>query len=189
MKTLEYFAQEPFIEALKTFFDDLNIPLHHIGDEPVTATEILESKYKPNDAAHALIDEIYALGAVDDAAFERGSTPAELEEVRGKKTDYEGLLIFGVTLKPREKGLLPTRSQMAEIARAFNRAFNFTPIVVVFRYAGFIAFANCERSAYQQSWREGEKAGKVSLLRDIDCKSTASKSSTTTGKEYSASRR
>ena len=30
------------------------------------------------------------------------------------------------------------------------------------------AFANTERLKYKQEWREGEKAGKVSLLRDID---------------------
>jgi hypothetical protein len=42
---------------------------------------------------------------------------------------------------------------------------------VVFKYANenesFISFANTERIKYKQEWREGEKAGKVSLLRDI----------------------
>lgn len=44
-------------------------------------------------------------------------------------------------------------------------------MVVVFRYAGaggeYLAFANTERSKFKRD-REGEKAGKVTLLRDID---------------------
>jgi adenine-specific DNA-methyltransferase len=31
-----------------------------------------------------------------------------------------------------------------------------------------ISFANSERIKYKQEWREGEKIGKVSLLKDID---------------------
>lgn len=57
---------------------------------------------------------------------------------------------------------------MAEIARAFNREFYYTPVVIVFKYSKHIAFANTERLKYKQEWREGEKAGKVSLLRDIN---------------------
>jgi tRNA1(Val) A37 N6-methylase TrmN6 len=44
--------------------------------------------------------------------------------------------------------------------------------VLIFKYHDaeneYLALANTERLAYQQSWREGEKAGKVSLLRDIN---------------------
>ena len=73
----------------------------------------------------------------------------------------------GVTLGNRQNGLLPTRSQLAEISRAFNREFFYTPVVVVFRYDKYLAFANTERLKYKDN-REGEKAGKVTLLRDID---------------------
>src|SRR5690606_5070628 len=84
------------------------------------------------------------------------------------KSDYKGILIFGVTLKERPNGLLPTRSQLAEISRAFNREFYYTPVVIVFKYGNYLAFANTERLKYKQEWREGEKVGKVSLLKDID---------------------
>src|SRR5690606_8537356 len=84
------------------------------------------------------------------------------------KSDYDGILIFGVTLKNRPNGLLPTRSQLAEISRAFNREFYYTPVVIVFKYGNYLAFANTERLKYKQEWREGEKAGKVSLLKDIN---------------------
>ena len=75
-----------------------------------------------------------------------------------------------MTLNNRDGGLLPTRSQLAEISRALNREFCYTPVVVVFRYAGvdgeYLAFANTERSKFKRD-REGEKAGKVTLLRDV----------------------
>ena len=71
----------------------------------------------------------------------------------------------------RDNNLLPKRTQLADIARAFNREYHFTPVVVVFKYADdkeeYIAFANVERTKFKQEWREGEKAGKVALLRDI----------------------
>jgi len=109
------------------------------------------------------MEDVYSLGMVDDAAFE-GKKSINTDQI---KTDYDGLLLFGVTLKERGNGLLPTRSQLAEITRAFNREFHYTPVVVVFRYNKYIAFANTERQKYKQEWREGEKARKVSLLRDI----------------------
>jgi len=114
---------------------------------------------------------------VDDAAF-RGGKSLDISQI---KSDYDGIVIFVVTLKVREGGrdggLLPTRSQLAEISRAFNREFCYTPVVVVFRYAGadgeYLAFANTERSKFKRD-REGEKAGKVTLLRDIDINNTHS---------------
>jgi hypothetical protein len=64
--------------------------------------------------------------------------------------------------------MLPTRSQLAEITRSFNREFCYTPVVIVFKYEKYLAFANAERLEYKQEWREGEKAGKVSLERILN---------------------
>src|SRR5690606_15573815 len=148
---------------LKALFKDLKVPMNYVADEPTTAQELLKDTYKDNDTFR-LVDDVYFVGMVDDAAFE-GKQSSDPEKI---KSDYEGILIFGVTLKERPNGLLPTRSQLAEISRAFNREFYYTPVVVVFKYGNYLAFANTERLKYKQEWREGEKAGKVSLLRDID---------------------
>ena len=62
------------------------------------------------------------------------------------------------------------------MSRAFNREFKYYPVVVVFRYAGsnkeYIAFSHAHRSDYKQKARDGEKIGKVTLLRDIDISNT-----------------
>jgi len=161
---LQYFKTEDFHTALQKFFKNLHIPVNYIAEESVRPQDILSSTYKEDHPAFQLMNDVYFLGMVDDAAFEGNSSldPDKIE------SDYDGILIFGVTLNQRGNHLLPTRSQLAEITRSFNREFHYTPVVVIFKYENFIAFANAERLKYQQEWREGEKAGKVSLLRDID---------------------
>ena len=162
---LTIFNELDFLPALRKFFAELQVPVNALTDAPIAARDILTNTYKDNEFFN-LIDEVYFLGMVDDAAF-RGSKSLDISQI---KSDYDGIVIFGVTLKVRDGGLLPTRSQLAEISRAFNREFCYTPVVVVFRYAGadgeYLAFANTERLKYKRD-REGEKAGKVTLLRDV----------------------
>ena len=161
---LDYFENiHNFYPALKTLFKDLNIPVNYIAEEPARPRDILTNTFKGANPAFNLMEDVYFLGMVDDAAFE-GKKSISTDQI---KTDYDGLLLFGVSLKERGNGLLPTRSHLAELTRAFNREFHYTPVVVVFRYNQYIAFANAERQKYKQEWREGEKAGKVSLLRDV----------------------
>ncbi|WP_319524059.1 Eco57I restriction-modification methylase domain-containing protein [uncultured Desulfosarcina sp.] len=61
---------------------------------------------------------------------------------------------------------------MADLTRAFNRSFSNHPVVILFRYRSngrdMASLATCERSVYKQTWREGEKPGRISLLRNID---------------------
>jgi len=164
---LSYFRDISFLQAIKALFNELNVPVNYVADEPTSAQEILKDTYKEN-STFQLVNEVYFVGMVDDAAFE-GNKSLAVDKI---KSDYDGILIFGVSLNQRENNLLPTRSQLAEISRAFNREFYYTPVVLVFKYADdkgqYIAFANTERLKYKQAWHEGEKAGKVSLLRDID---------------------
>lgn len=166
MSKLEKFKTDSFIEAAQSFFKDLGLPILNITEEPTSAKETLKDTYKENESFQ-LIDDVYFVGMVDDAAFEN-KTPLNPSEIKNEiERDYDGILIFALTLNKRPNDLLPTRSQLAEISRAFNREFYYTPVVIVFKYNNYLAFANTERLKYKQEWREGEKAGKVSLLRDI----------------------
>lgn len=164
---LNHFKDIQFLPAIKALFNELKVPMNYVADEPTTAEEILKDTYKKNETFQ-LVNDVYFVGMIDDAAFE-GNQSLDTQQI---KSDYDGILVFGITLNQRDKNLLPTRSQLAEISRAFNREFYYTPVVLVFKYqndeANFIAFANTERLKYKQAWREGEKAGKVSLLRDIN---------------------
>ena len=77
------------------------------------------------------------------------------------------MLLFGVTIIETEKNKV-TRSKLAEITRAFNGTFPYTPVTIIFKYGNSISFANSERIKYKQEWREGEKVGKVTMLKDVD---------------------
>jgi hypothetical protein len=167
---LDYFLNAPFYDALHRFFSDLNIPMNPITEAPGNPQDILSATFTPNNRAHQMMGDVYFVGMVSEEAFtRRQSTTYAAVAMDIKTKDYDGLLLFGVTLKQSDR--FPTRTQLADITRAFNREFNYTPVVVIFKYGETISFANCERLAYKQSWREGEKAGKVSLLKDISCRS------------------
>lgn len=163
MITLQKFASEDFLGAIKDLFAQLSVPVNYVSDRRFKIEDVLRTTQKET-VSFQLINDIYTVGIVDDAAFE-GNTSLEINKIQ---SDYDGILIFGVTLESRKNGQLPTRTQLAEITRAFNREFFYTPVVVVFKYEHYLALANSERLKYKQEWREGEKAGKVSLLRDVD---------------------
>jgi hypothetical protein len=163
---LNRYQKLPFIKATQALLTELHLPIKEIADEPLSAQDALGEHHKVNDT-FALIKEVYIIGMLDDAAFEgrEGAKHTELTQ------SYDGILFFGVQLHQRANHLLPTRSQLADIARAFNRQYQHTPVVVLYHYADandqYLAFANTERTAYKQTWREGEKAGKVTLLKDV----------------------
>ena len=162
MNLLHDFKNKPFIEALQLFFKNLNVPVNEITTAPATAINIIGE-----NPVNTTINEVYVYGIVDDAIFEQNETFKNLSEVKSLQADYDGILLFGITLHPRENNLLPTRAQLADITRAFSRTFKHTPITIVFKYGNHIAFANSERMQFKQQWREGEKVGKVTILRDV----------------------
>lgn len=168
MNSIIKFHTDSFINALKAFFEELKVPVDYLADEPASAVDVLGERFKATNEAHKLIEDVFALGMVNDAIFEGTETFKNLAQVKKLKADYDGLLLFGVKLKNRENGLPITRSHLAEITRAFNRTFPYTPVTIIFKYGNLISFANSERIKYKQEWREGEKVGKVSLLKDID---------------------
>ncbi|MBK8680396.1 MAG: N-6 DNA methylase [Bacteroidetes bacterium] len=70
-----------------------------------------------------------------------------------------------------ELGKHPTRTEISELTRAFNRISQKMPVALVLKYQisneAIISIAISERFKYLQTWRQGEKAGKVIILRDI----------------------
>lgn len=167
MKNISFFNNSNLFEAGTQFFNEVSIPLNTIEEKAFAKEDILQQTYNSKSEAHQLIDQVYLLGMTDDQSFTGERNSENLDTIQNLTADYEGLLVIAVELKHREKGQLPTRSQLAEISRAFNREFMYTPVTILYRYGEYIALANSERSAYKAKYKEGEKVGKVSLLRDI----------------------
>lgn len=165
---LTQFYSDHLYDASLTFFKGLNMPVKELGKQPYDAQQLLDDKFLPNNEAHQLLNDIYLVGLIDDDAFQ-GIEKGKIEEIENYK-EYDGILVLAVELKDRPNNLLPTRTHLSQLTRAFNRKFPTTPAVIIYRYDQYIAFANVERLAYKQEWKqaEGEKAGKVSLLRDVN---------------------
>ena len=91
---LSLFNKLTFLPAIKALFKELNVPMNYVADEPTTAQEILKDTYKEN-ATFKLINDVYFVGMVDDAAFS-GNKSLAAEQI---KSDYDGILVFGITLQ------------------------------------------------------------------------------------------
>lgn len=163
------FREQSLYAAMSSFFQELNVPVSEVTEEPASPADLL-SLFNEQNAAHALMNQVYFLGMVNESAFDNEENDETLVSIKDREEDYDGILIFGIELNTQK----PTRTQLAEITRLFNREWNYTPVTLIFKYNNQIAFANSERLKYKQAWREGEKAGKVSLLRDIDIENTHS---------------
>ena len=105
---------------------------------------ILEELYKPENKTHQLIKYLYLIGLVGD--------------------QEDGLLVLAVELNTQKV----TRTELSTLTRLINRYAKGMPVAVLFRYGNHIALANAERTEYKQAFREGERIGKVSILKDID---------------------
>ncbi|MEN8726061.1 MAG: hypothetical protein ABF325_10875 [Lentimonas sp.] len=162
---LSHFSDQPLLQAARSLFkDSLNIPVSPLADAAITPQRFFRDGFKE---AHEVIDSIYLVGRVEDGTFDHDLPADDFETVEAAITpDYDGLFILAVDLGDRHV----TRSDLSGLTRDFNRAFKAAPVIVVYKYdydQTCISLASCERRAYRQQWREGEKPGKVSLLKDI----------------------
>ena len=171
MKAILRFSTDPFFPALRALFEELRIPINVLSETPASAEAILGKHYHRNHPAHRLIHEVYALGMVDDSVFDGSDSFQSIDEIQHLSDPYNGLLIFGVSLQlPQKNGIaqLPDRAALGQITSAFNRAFPYTPVMLVIRYDHYFTIANTERVPFRQNWREGDRPGKVTMLKDID---------------------
>ena len=106
---LDYFKiQDNFYKGLQTLFNSLNIPVNYIDEKPLKPQDILSRTYKDKNSAYQLMDDVYILGMVDDKAFANIKSE-DISEIKKLKKNYDGILIFGVTLKKRKNNLLWSR--------------------------------------------------------------------------------
>ncbi len=171
MISLSIFNNNLF-EAGTEFFNQLGIKLNSNTTTSLKAKDLLKDFYKSKDIFNA-IAETYFMGLVDDSAFGSNASLLNKDKISLKKAtdkinpEYKGLMVFAVKLKG---SYLPARGAIAELTRAFNRVSKSVPVVLLLKYGGtpFLSFAASERTKYKQAWREGEKIGKISLLKDIN---------------------
>ena len=170
MKTiLRQFMDEPMFDACASMLHHLHIAFNEVTRTPVP----FESLYR-NPLTKALkdiltkVEHTYFIGTVDESSLSGHAATQNEDDVTTQASEgkYVGMMVFAVEII---EGTNLTRTEMATLTRAFNRIAAAQSVVLFIKQGQRLALATCERSEYTQQWRDGEKLGKVSLLRDIDC--------------------
>ena len=144
---LKIFADTNFFEAGTSFFKQLNIPLNSNTTTPLHLKDILKDKFKSQEIFEKVSAACF-LGLVDSSVFDDNLSLFEdgkiSYEQAGKKIhkDYEGMMIFAVRIDGIDS---PTRTQLSDLTRAFNRASQSLPVVVLFQYGNILTLATSER--------------------------------------------
>lgn len=172
---LKQFVKGSLYEASSQLLSHLHII--HTQEDP--APMLYEDYYDgtvPQYVQQALrgVKALYYIGEVCDdslAGIDNNETLREDIEKLKENSHYQSMFLFAVDL-PSEA--ITSRSDMSVLTRAFNRLVCNFPVTVIFRQGQMLSIATCERTEYKQEWRQnqGEKVGKVHILRNIDCQNT-----------------
>lgn len=166
--------------ACESLFDASNKLLKHLGvkcstqtEEPIPFLELYEDAAKdagaevpkPIKKIFGRVHKTYFIGTVDDDTLGGKSEEVDFAAV-AEKPKYEGMFVFAVEMKPGET---LTRSEAAVIVRGINRVVRQQPATVLILEDTMLSVATCDRTAYKQAWRPGERLGKVSILKGVNC--------------------
>jgi len=168
MIALDIFNSGNLFKATENLFAQLNIKLNSNTEQAFEAKAILNDFYKDR-TPYTCINQVYFLGNIDDSVFENSIFNGySFEEAKQQaNNNYNGLMLFALELSKH-----PTRTEISELTRAFNRISQKMPVALLLRYEHFISVAISERFLYKQEWRQGEKVGKIIILRDINTQKT-----------------
>ena len=166
---LKKFVNESLFDASAALLHHLHIVFNEVTCVPVPFEDLY-----PLDLSKALrevlakVEHTYFIGTVDESSLTGSAETLSAKEVttRASEGKYNGMMIFAVEL---HSGATLTRSESATLTRGFNRIASAQPVILFIRQGNELALSTCERSEYTQQWRDGEKLGKVSILRGINC--------------------
>ena len=129
---LQIFNTANLFEAATNLFQQLNIKLNSNTAEPLPTKDILKHHYKNNDTFKN-IDKTYFIGIIDDSVFKATGmfniSYSYNDAIEQGDKNYKGLMLFALELKK-----LPTRTEISELTRAFNRISQKMPVALVLKY-------------------------------------------------------
>ena len=170
MKTvLKKFIDESLFDACSALLHHLHIVFNEVTRVPVPFEDLYPLDLsKALDDVLAKVEYTYFIGTVDESSLTGSSETVSAEDVTARASEgkYTGMMIFAVEL---QNGATLTRSESTTLTRGFNRIASAQPVILFIKQGNELALSTCERSRYTQQWRDGEKLGKVSILRGINC--------------------
>ncbi|MBQ8958047.1 MAG: hypothetical protein IJ057_06050 [Bacteroidales bacterium] len=168
--TLKTFTTDSLFNACAALLEHLHIQFNN----DVTRTPVSFESLYPMPLTKALqavlpkVERTYFIGTVDEASLSGHAEDKDIDDITSQAAEgrYAGMMIFAVDVYNGES---LTRTEMATLTRGFNRIAAAQPVILFIKQGKQLALATCERSDYTQQWRDGEKLGKVSILRGINC--------------------
>lgn len=172
IQTLNRFLSESLFDATSHLLNKLHIEFDRETAEPIDVEKLYDGPM-PQYHKEALqcIKETYFIGIANDNSLAGAKSADSLGEVaetikHGGK--YYGMFVFACDAK-QDANL--TRTTATTLTRAFNHLASDNPVILIIRQNNLLSISTCERMNYSQEWRQrlGEKLGRVSILRNINC--------------------
>jgi hypothetical protein len=176
---ITYFKNLDNYEAGRKFFNEtLGRPIKEVTRKEIDIRNFLKEQIK-TEKAFEKVNSGYFLGTFAGEGLFGGTESVDMDTAINSDK-YDDFLIFLIEVKSKEN---LTRSEIAKFTRALNRKAKDKPVILVSVYfskeqsetnSKLICLSTAERSNYQNKKLEGEKIGKVNLLRDINTDSVHS---------------
>lgn len=169
--TLSLFTDHSLFDACSALLEALHIRFDRQTEEPITVSDFFPDtmpQYLREALSH--VAHTYFIGVVNDLSLkgkaEERSLTEQQKDAEQQKERYSGMFLFAVDVNGGER---LKRTEINALTRAFNRISVANPVTLFIREEDRLSVASCERSDYQQQWRQGEKMGRVSVLSRIHC--------------------
>ncbi|MCQ2976158.1 MAG: Eco57I restriction-modification methylase domain-containing protein, partial [Bacteroidales bacterium] len=114
------------------------------------------------------INEFYYLGVISSDSLVNKTNDIEeinyfnkFQDIVNNK-EYKSIIVFAIKLKS-----VATRSQMAELTRAFNRITNGLPIIVIYKCVDTICLTLAQLTDFANSKKTKQRVANVIMLKDI----------------------
>jgi len=155
--------------ASADLFQQLGIKINSNTSEPLPIEGLLKQHLKDTEIFKS-ITKTFFIGIIDDSVFQQMSLfkgdYSYNDALQQADRSYDGLMFFALELAKQ-----PARTEISELTRAFNRISQKMPVALILKYKfekeTALSITISERFKYKQNWRQGEKTGKVIILRDV----------------------
>ena len=170
-ETLKLFVTSNLFAASKGLLNTLGLKYKPGTEQSWKPEEMFKNKAlsKAENDALRILSDIYFVAKIDDRTFTDCSEVDFNSAIREAEPDkYKGMFVFAIDISNDNR---VTRTTIACLTRAFNKLAANKPVVLITRQGQEIALSICERTDYSisQQYRIGEKLGRVTVLRGINC--------------------
>lgn len=170
-EVLKSFSQKSLYDVCCDMLNSLQISFKSVTRQALPFNNLY--RYELSKSLSEVVDKVeatYYIGNIDETTLSGKGEAKSIDEVEKATSEskYESMMVFAVDIT---EGKQLSRSQCATLTRGFNRIAAAQPVILFVREGDKLTLSTCERMEYSQEWRRGagEKLGKVSMLKGIDC--------------------